>query len=61
MSCGLDNLIWLKYLPAKSSTTQDVPKGSVTKHTWNDSSIYPGTTRDYWDRRASDESANTNN
>ncbi len=25
-----------------------VPKGTVTKHVWKDSRIYPGTVRDYW-------------
>ncbi|HET6572355.1 MAG TPA: alpha/beta hydrolase-fold protein [Fimbriiglobus sp.] len=25
-----------------------VPKGTVTKHTWNHSKIFPGTVRDYW-------------
>jgi enterochelin esterase family protein len=25
-----------------------VPKGTVTKHTWTESQVYPGTTRDYW-------------
>ncbi len=25
-----------------------VPKGTVTKHTWTTSRIFPGTTRDYW-------------
>src|SRR5258708_30293565 len=25
-----------------------VPKGKVTKHTWNVSRVFPGTTRDYW-------------
>lgn len=25
-----------------------VPKGKVTKYTWNSSKIFPGTTRDYW-------------
>jgi len=27
---------------------EGVPKGTVTKHTWDTSDIYPGTTRDYW-------------
>lgn len=27
---------------------EDVPKGTVTKHTWDTSSVYPGTTRSYW-------------
>jgi gluconolactonase len=25
-----------------------IPKGKVTKHTWNTSRVFPGTTRDYW-------------
>jgi enterochelin esterase-like enzyme len=25
-----------------------VPKGTVTKHVWNESKVYPGTVRDYW-------------
>ena len=25
-----------------------VPKGTLTKHTWSDSKVFPGTTRDYW-------------
>lgn len=24
------------------------PKGTITKYSWNDSKIYPGTVRDYW-------------
>ena len=31
-----------------SQRQPNVPKGSVTKHTWASSQIYPGTTRDYW-------------
>src|SRR5262245_6975358 len=27
---------------------QDVPKGEVTKYTFDQSKIFPGTTRDYW-------------
>jgi enterochelin esterase family protein len=31
------------------SLPQDgVPRGTVEKRTWNESAIYPGTTRDYW-------------
>jgi enterochelin esterase family protein len=30
-----------------SERQKDVPQGKVTKHTWN-SSVFPGTTRDYW-------------
>jgi enterochelin esterase-like enzyme len=31
------------------SLPQDgVPKGTVEKRTWNESAIYPGSTRDYW-------------
>ena len=29
------------------SLPQEVPKGKVTKHTWNTSEIFPGTVRDY--------------
>ncbi len=25
-----------------------VPKGKVTKHSWTDSKVFPGTSRDYW-------------
>jgi len=34
-------------LGADSERQKDVPEGKVTKHTWN-SSIFPGTVRDYW-------------
>ncbi len=27
---------------------EGVPQGTVTQHTLNDSTVYPGTTRDYW-------------
>jgi len=27
---------------------KNVPKGTVTEHTWNTSSVYPGTRRNYW-------------
>jgi len=27
---------------------EGVPRGTVEKRTWNESTIYPGTTRDYW-------------
>ena len=38
-----------QYVPGPDSKPQEgVPKGKVTKHTWNDSKIYPGTTRNYW-------------
>jgi len=34
---------------ANGQPVQDeVPRGQVTQYTWNDSKIYPGTTRDYW-------------
>jgi enterochelin esterase-like enzyme len=37
------------YKLGPDSQPQDgVPKGAVTKHTWNDSKIFPGTVRDYW-------------
>ncbi|MEO8096267.1 MAG: SMP-30/gluconolactonase/LRE family protein [Acidobacteriota bacterium] len=31
-----------------SQRNANVPKGAVTQHAWNNSKIYPGTTRDYW-------------
>jgi enterochelin esterase-like enzyme len=34
-------------LGSDSERQKDVPEGKVTKHTWN-SSIFPGTVRDYW-------------
>ena len=38
-----------EYPLGPDSQTQDgVPKGTVLKHQWNDSKVFPGTTRDYW-------------
>jgi enterochelin esterase family protein len=38
-----------QYVPGPDSLEQQgVPKGTVTKHSFNDSKIYPGTVRDYW-------------
>ena len=31
-----------------SQRQEGVPKGTVSKHAWNDSKIFPGTQRDYW-------------
>src|SRR5688500_7584876 len=31
-----------------SQVREGVPKGAVTKHTFDKSKIFPGTTRDYW-------------
>ena len=31
-----------------SQVKPGIPKGSITKFTWDQSSIYPGTIRDYW-------------
>jgi enterochelin esterase family protein len=31
-----------------SERRDGVPTGTVTKHTWADSKVYPGTVRDYW-------------
>src|ERR1039457_5713021 len=31
-----------------SQVKQGVPKGKVTKYSWNTSAVFPGTTRDYW-------------
>jgi len=37
------------YKLGPESMPQDgVPRGSVTKHVWNQSKIFPGTVRDYW-------------
>jgi enterochelin esterase-like enzyme len=35
-------------LSVDSLLQEGVPQGSVEKHTWDTSSIYPGTTTDYW-------------
>ncbi len=35
------------YAYEEDSLEQDVPKGKVTTHTWNESKIYPGTRRKY--------------
>jgi enterochelin esterase family protein len=38
-----------EYKLGPDSTRQEgVPKGTVTKHEWTDSKVYPGTVRDYW-------------
>jgi len=38
-----------QYVPGPDSKEQPgVPKGEVTKYSWNESKIYPGTVRDYW-------------
>jgi len=38
-----------QYIPGPDSKPQEgVPKGKVTKYTWDNSKIYPGTTRNYW-------------
>src|SRR4051812_6952296 len=37
------------YQPGPDSKAQDgVPQGEVTKHVFDQSKIFPGTTRDYW-------------
>jgi enterochelin esterase family protein len=39
----------LQYVPGPDSLDQpDVPKGEVTKYTWDQSKIYPDTVRNYW-------------
>ncbi len=35
-------------LTGDSLPQEDVPKGSVTKHIWDGSGIFPDTTREYW-------------
>ncbi len=38
-----------QYVPGPDSLEQPgVPKGEVTKYSWNESKIYPGMVRDYW-------------
>ncbi len=38
-----------EYKLGPDSQRQDgVPQGTVTKHEWNDSQVFPGTHRDYW-------------
>ena len=38
-----------QYVPGPDSKEQPgVPKGEITKYSWNESKIYPGTVRDYW-------------
>jgi enterochelin esterase family protein len=38
-----------QYVPGPDSKPQEgVPKGTVTKYTWDKSKIYPGTVRNYW-------------
>jgi enterochelin esterase-like enzyme len=38
-----------QYVPGPDSKPHEgVPKGKVTKYTWDNSKIYPGTTRNYW-------------
>jgi hypothetical protein len=52
-------LAWLAVSPATfaaddyklgpDSQSQDgVPRGTVTKYSWTNSTVYPGTVRDYW-------------
>ena len=37
------------YLPGPDSTVQEgVPSGTVTEFDWNDSEVYPGTSRKFW-------------
>jgi enterochelin esterase family protein len=38
-----------QYVPGPDSKPQaGVPKGTITKHVWDKSKVFPGTTRDYW-------------
>ncbi len=41
-------LVSLCLLPPAAIAADDVPKGDVTKYTFDNSKIFPGTTRDYW-------------
>ena len=40
--------ISLFFCASTIARADDVPKGDVTKYTFEDSKIFPGTTRDYW-------------
>ena len=40
---GAEYVLGIDSLPQEG-----VPQGTVTKHTWNDSRIYPGTSHEYW-------------
>lgn len=43
------NLYANEYKLGEESKKQDgVPQGKVSQHTWNESKVYPGTTRSYW-------------
>ncbi|MFG0332635.1 MAG: alpha/beta hydrolase, partial [Maioricimonas sp. JB049] len=35
-------------LGPEATRQEGVPEGSVTKHVWDQSEVYPGTVRDYW-------------
>jgi len=38
-----------QYVPGPDSKPQaGVPEGRITKHVWDKSKVFPGTTRDYW-------------
>ncbi len=47
---SVDTLIAAESYPhgPDSKPEPGIPKGSVTKFTWDDSKVYPGTIRDYW-------------
>ena len=50
-SFNLRLLRWLSILPLLGLTANlraDIPKGELTKHTFEQSKIFPGTVRDYW-------------
>ena len=35
-------------LGKESKKQAGIPQGKLTEHTWNESKVYPGTTRKYW-------------
>src|SRR5256885_5052552 len=38
-----------QYVPGPDSKEQPgVPKGEITKNSWTESKVFPGTVRDYW-------------
>ncbi len=45
---ALISAVLISFLTAQKLAAADIPKGEVTKHTFDQSEIFPGTVRDYW-------------
>src|SRR5437870_4568225 len=45
---GLFCLLLVAAFIPETGVAQDAPKGEVTKYAFDQSKIFPGTTRDYW-------------